>query len=127
MPVDFRLDETSGVVITRFHGAITADDFLHQPQRLLSVPNLPRPLRQLIDGREIESMAFGVEEVSSVALDPRQVEAFADYEPVRVAIVAVSPVSYGLARMFQGFAEHMGLAVAVCREESEGMAFLAQD
>lgn len=127
MPVEFRIDPADKLVITKFYGAVSAEDFLEQPKRLLALPGLPKPLRQLIDARESTSIDFGLTEIAQVTLDPRQVEAFAEFEPVRVAIVAETPVSFGLARMFQGFAEHVGLDIAVYRDEAAARAYLTAD
>lgn len=126
MPTEIVIDP-AGWVHSRLHGEISSEEYLGHGATLLAQPNLPRPLRELFDTREVTSTPIGTAEITQLTLDPMIKEAFAPFQPVRIAVLAGGDYDFGLGRMFAALAEQLDFQVEVFRDEAAARAFLELD
>jgi hypothetical protein len=125
MPIEIRIDGEGSVVHTRLHGEVGRDEYLGHGMALLARTDLPKPLRELFDTREVTGTPISSEEIMQLTLDPAIGQAFAAYQPVRIAVLTAGDLDFGLGRMFAAIAEQIGFRVAVFRDdEAAARAFL---
>jgi len=99
IPVSYRVDESTGFVLSRASEIVTGRDLTTYLSALLTDPTIPRPLRDLNDLRAVER--FDVEPdairrlVSIAEAHPEQIRG------AKLAVVAVNEIVYGMSRMLE--------------------------
>lgn len=99
MPCDYAIDVERGLVRTRLWGSITQADVLDVRERIAVDPAFSPHQSILIDLREVERLTLTTADVQALA----GTSTFG--RGARRAVVASSPSSFGLARMFQSYRE----------------------
>lgn len=122
MPITYQIDHSTGVIRTSCSGVVTLDDVLGHFRALESDPECPPRLDVLLDFSEWTSEAKGAElraagdAVGSVS---HRVQFGA------CAIVAPADLRFGMARMFEVFADAWFDAIQVFRTVAAAEAWLS--
>jgi hypothetical protein len=123
MPIRYAIHRDLSVVVTRFTGHVTDEEFIDSYRRMLQDPDYTPGTNELADLR-------GVTDLNLSAAALRRVEALTEarYEgsgaDFRTAILAPRDQSYGIGRMYEVFAEDGPEHVRVCREVADALAWL---
>ncbi|HKU14748.1 MAG TPA: STAS domain-containing protein [Steroidobacteraceae bacterium] len=123
MPFEIRAEgnylvtRLSGVLDLRGLGALVAE-----MERLEGLPAGPQD--RITDLTELERIDVGFEEVFAVA-NRRAQRAVA--KPIRSALIAVQPVHYGFARMFQMLNDNPRIQIRIFASRAEAVEWLAGD
>ncbi len=122
MSIDYRVDQRRGLVITMVYGRIDEAQVRAYAAKVAADPSAQRCGHAIIEISADADLQFGTPVVSELSLaNPAML-------PRRVAVVAPSDVSYGLARVFQGFrGDALGNETQVFRARGEAEAWLALD
>ncbi len=103
MPITIEIDAGNRLILARITGVLTHEDILAYQHDVWSRPELAG-FDELIDVSAVERIAFEssrrVGEIAELA-----VEMDSKDNPTRLAIVAPTPESYGMARMYQTYRE----------------------
>jgi hypothetical protein len=103
MPISYEIDTAAQLVLARVTGVLTHEDILGYQQSVWSRPEVVG-FDELVDVTDVERIAFEssrrVGELAAVAAGMD-----ASSKSGRLAIVAPTPESYGLARMYQTYRE----------------------
>ena len=99
MPCDYAIDVERGLVRTRLWGSVTQGDVLDLRERMTVDPAFSPRLSILIDMREVERLTLTTADVQALARTSTLGQG------ARRAVVACSPSSFGVARMFQSYRE----------------------
>jgi hypothetical protein len=103
MPIEYEIDSASKLVTARVTGILTHDDINGYQHDVWTRPEL-EGFDEIVDVSEVESIAYEsgrrVSETASLAASTDSKK-----HPSRLAIVAITPVAYGLARMYQTYRE----------------------
>ncbi|MFW5947800.1 MAG: hypothetical protein ACOCUW_04850 [Gemmatimonadota bacterium] len=122
MPITYTFHD-AGVVVTRFTGRVTDREFIAFYTQLYTDPDYVPGTSELADLRPILEL-----DVSPGAL--RRVEELARERYAgtdtgfRTAVIATRDQAYGLARMYEVFAEDGPEAVRVCRTLAQALEWL---
>ena len=127
VPISYEIDTVAQLVISRITGVLTHEDILGYQHSVWSRPEVVG-FDELIDVSAVERIAFeSARRVGELAAAAAQTDATA--HPGRLAIVAPTAESYGLARMYQTFRETTPgntRTVMVFRDLSEAWAWLGK-
>jgi hypothetical protein len=127
MPITIEVDSGSRVILARITGVLTHDDILGYQQDVWSRPEVVG-FDEIIDVTAVERIAFEssrrVGEIAALGatMDSKD-------KPTRLAIVAPTPESYGMARMYQTYRETTPggtKAVKVFHSMAEAWAWLGK-
>jgi hypothetical protein len=121
VPYSCTIDATVRRVTCRAHGVLTQRDIFDEQPRVRALPDFDPTFDQLIDLSAATDLDFDYSSVSSVATTT------VFRSGVRRAIVAHTPVQYGIARMFQALSERNDHVVAIFRDLADAEAWLATD
>jgi hypothetical protein len=99
MPVSYRVEESTGFVLSRGSEVVKGDELSDHLSALVADPNVPRPLRDLHDLRSIEQ--FDVEQKDIIELVATTEEHLDELGGARLAVIATSDHAYGMSRMMQ--------------------------
>lgn len=102
MNVEYQIDQSQGVVLTRCHGTLTEADMRDISHRLRSDPAFHADQRQLIDLTEVAGMTATFEAIRNFAQN-QDGDPFSGHS--RRAVVAPRDFTYGLARMYEALRE----------------------
>ncbi len=123
MPISYRIDPERRVLIADVVGDVDDADLLAYGQALLDDPTVKQAAHELVDLRRVG----GNQAVTSAgvkALAQFWIEAYAKISGGRLAIIAGSDVSYGLARMYQLYRAEGPDEIRVFRDEVEAWEWL---
>lgn len=126
MSITFTIHPELGIVVSRFTGRVTDREFIDLYTRLYSDPGYVPGLNELADLRAIEELDVTVSALRRVEELARERYADADAD-FRTAVVATRDQAYGLARMYEVFAEGGPEDVRVCRSLAEALDWLDLD
>lgn len=102
MPLEYTLDPSHRLLVTRASGVLTAAEIAAHWHRLIEEERLEPPFRHLVDLREVT-------DASAVPGDlPRQLTPPGGAVGVRRAFVALAGALFGLARQHATYAELSG-------------------
>jgi hypothetical protein len=114
MPISYRIDPLRGLVFTTASGVLTDDDILDLKRRLIGDPDFRPGLRELSDVRAVSDLQVSSEGVQRmIAHDEAQAGVLDGH---RLAIVASTDATFGMARMYQMFTEANLPGVRVFRD-----------
>jgi hypothetical protein len=126
MPITYRVDHEVKVVFAEGTGTVTDDDVFGYQREVWSRPDV-RGYNELVDVSAVKHVTLpSAQRVRDLAELSAEMEAQAG-EAKRFAIVATSPIVYGLSRMFQTYREmdqRNKTQVKVFRNRQEALAFL---
>ena len=122
MPITYRIDESQRLVVTRIEGSVGEAEVRAHAATTAGDPRVQACDRAMVDISECVEASFDSKVVSDLAMSTSGVEALVAR---RVALIAPTDTSYGLARVFQGFREGSGGGhVQVFRNRGEAEAWL---
>lgn len=124
VPISYRIDPERRLIHTTCAGEVTLEDVWDHFETLARRPGLPERLDVLLDLRPTASLPTGKQMRSaagSAALLSSQLVWGA------CAVIASSDALFGMARVFQAYAEGLFERVAVFRDLAEATAWLAGD
>ena len=118
MPVSYTIDLALALVLSRAWGVVTGDAFLAHAHALAADPRFHPAFRQLADLRGVTRGTVGRAAILQLAsLSPFG-------HGARRAIVAPSPLAYGLSRMFEILREPFPDEMQGCHSLTEACAWL---
>lgn len=101
-PISYSIDRELGVVLSVWHGPVSANDLREHWAVMLRDPEVLALRRNVADLRDAQIMFTGDE---LRALVSSELATLLGGRPWRTAIVTGSPLHYGVARQFQVFTE----------------------
>jgi hypothetical protein len=119
--MDCMIETERRLIHTRGIGTLTFDDLRRIRTQLVADPTFDATYDQLIDLRETTSINVTGDQFRELAAST------VARGPVRRAIIADSPIQFGLARMFETCCEMNGQIVAVFRSYDEALVWLDND
>jgi hypothetical protein len=122
LPISYQLERESALVQTCCRGDVTFEEVADHFRELGAEPDLPPQLDVLIDLREASSLPE-TGQIRSLMLELEQLQGRVKWGAW--AVVASSDAMFGIARMFQAFAEGHFQTSRVCRELEEARSWLA--
>jgi hypothetical protein len=126
MPITYRVDHEAKVVLAEGTGTVTDDDVFGYQREVWSRSDV-RGYNELVDVSAVKHVKLpSAQRVRDLAEVSAEMEAQAGAAK-RFAIVATSPIVYGLSRMFQTYREmdkRNKTQVKVFRNRQEALAFL---
>ena len=124
MPVSYRYDDLANRLQTRCEGAVTYTEVKEHFKQLTRDSRLRANCDVLLDLTFMEGHATA-EQVNEVATT---LEDMHELVPLgRCAVVGPEDVTYGLGRMFQGFAWPTFVGMRVFRTHAEAIAWLNEE
>ena len=124
MPIDIKLVDDGLGIIFVCRGTLTGQDFMEAKKALLvSDGTIERLKYGVIDGRAIESTHIETSDIKAIAEQDERIAAKAQPGAV-VAIVAPRDLDYGIARMWQVFAERTGWTTMIFRSKPEAEVWI---
>jgi hypothetical protein len=121
MPVTYQIDKAKQLVRTSCTGATTLDEVLGHFAELLQDPECPHRLNVLLDLSEMTSLPAS-EQLRTVAGEIGRIVPQVQF--LNCAIIAPRDALFGMARMFEVFAEQHFAATRVFRTRDEGASWL---
>jgi hypothetical protein len=122
LPITYQLDQESALVQTRCRGDVTFEEVADHFRELGAEPDLPPRLDVLLDLRETSSLPE-TGQIRDLMLELEQLQGRVKWGAW--AVVASNDAMFGIARMFQVFAEGHFQTSLVCRELEEARSWLA--
>ena len=121
MPIDLRIDRDAGILYTTIRGEVTVDEIVDAFNKLFQSPDFRPGLSGLADLREsrITSSLSNVRRLAELMIENRD-----RIGPSRTAIVVDSDIDYGMARMFEVFAEQSMAETQVFKDIDQAMIWL---
>ena len=121
MTVTYQLDQAKRRIHTRCVGAVTLDEVLQHFADLVRDPDCPARLDVLLDLSEITSLPTS-SQLTAVTTEIARVRPRVQFDGC--AIIASRDALFGMARMFEVFAENHFGATRVFRTVDEGTRWL---
>ena len=122
MPAGFRIFPRHNLIITTFRDIVTTDEYVQLYRELTSSPDFAVELVELADFTEVTELALEAHEIRGLA--SRVGERYRDRQVV-TAMICGSDATFGLARMYQAFAELAGgETVQVFRDRAPALDWL---
>ena len=121
MPVTYQIDNAKQLVRTSCTGATTLDEVLGHFAELIQDPECPERLNVLLDLSEMTSLP-GSEQLRAVAGEIGRIVPRVQF--LNCAIIAPREALFGMARMFEVFADQHFAATRVFRTRDEGASWL---
>lgn len=124
MPISYRIDPERRLVVTTASGILTDDDILELKRRLAADPEFKADMRELSDVRAVTDLQVSTDGVRRmVAMDESPSSA---PDKHKLAIVAGSDATFGMARMYQMFTQSNLPHVAVFRDYDKARQWLGE-
>jgi hypothetical protein len=123
MPIRYTIHADLGLVVTRFTGQVSDEEFVDTYRRIMADSAYVPGTNELADLRQVELLdltARGLRQVEELTGE-RYAGTGAAF---RTAILAPADSSYGMARMYEVFAEDGPEHVRVCREMADALKWL---
>jgi hypothetical protein len=121
MTVTYRIDQAKRRIHTRCVGAVTLDEVLQHFADLVRDPDCPGRLDVLLDLSETTSLPTSYQ-LTAVTTEVARVRPRVQFDGC--AIIATQDALFGMARMFEVFAENYFGATRVFRTMDEGTSWL---
>jgi len=118
MPIDYRVDSARRVLIAEVVGRVTDDDLLAYGRALLDDPRAGEANHEFVDLRSVDASSI-ITSQGVRALAQFWIDAYAKMSGGRLAILAESDVSYGMARMYQSYRADGPDEIRIFRDEAE--------
>lgn len=119
MPISYTIDPARRLVVTRIAGVMSEEDVRALREQLRADPAFDATYANLVDLSEATDIQLSADTLGQLAVRS------AFDRVTRRAIVATSPLQFGMARMFATINERHGHVVRVFRDSGEAEAWLA--
>ena len=120
----FRIDFQDGnIVVFTFAGEFTLDQYFAAMAQLDASEAYNRNIDTIWDLREADTKSLGIEDVRSIAANARSLAARRKKD-WKVAIVAQTDLTFGLARMYEAYASGVHHRTKVFRNFEEAEAWV---
>ncbi len=123
MPITYEIHPELLLVVTRFTGVVTDEEFVQLYGAMLHDSAYALGTNELADLRECENLSLSAQALRRVEGITRQRYGDSGLE-FRTAIIAPRDGAYGIGRMYEVFAEEGPENVRVCRAPAEALAWL---
>ena len=120
MPIQYRIDPDSEIILRRFTGDVTFEEFEQHWRALLSDPDLPERLVMVVDLRECNLHLHG-DEISRLVITV--IEPNLGRRRWFSAVVVAAPVQYGISKQFIAYSRGCGVT-DVFYDINEAVAWL---
>ena len=121
MPVTYRYDAVTNRLTTRCEGAVTQSEVIEHFRQLGRDSRL-RPNCCVLLDVSFQTRLPTADQLNEIAAFMEDMQ---DHVPFgRCAVVAIEDLSYGVGRMFQGFAWPMFTGMRIFRSNAEALAWL---
>ena len=128
MPNGQKYELENDLLINRFWGHIVYEDFVKSSESLMENTFLSQETKELVDLIEVESFDMASDKMHDVVkLNMRFQLKHPDF---KTAIVAPSPLAYGMARMYQNIIEvgfNIRASIEIFKSLEEAKAWLEVD
>ena len=124
MPFKVTRDEELKVTRTQYWGCIEIDTIVGSHLHLLDLPE--HIGISLVTFLPESQLNISTNDIRSLALRIGQKRP-SDWPPGRAAIVAPSPLIYGISRMYMAYAEQVPTKIKIFSTETDAIAWLAAD
>jgi len=123
MPIRYNIHPDRGLVVTHFTGRVTHDELVDTYRRIMADADYELGTNELADLREIDGLDITAASLRAVEelTGARYAGSEADF---RTAILAPNDAAFGLARMYEVFAEDGPENVRVCRALPQALEWL---
>ncbi len=121
MPITIRIDSESGIVYTTVEGQVGIDEIIEKLTGLMDHPDFRSGLNGIADMRssQLDTHPADIERIASLMIRFRD-----KIGPSKTAIVVSSKATFGMARMFQVFAEKSSIGTAIFQDMEEAGQWL---
>ena len=121
MPITFRIDKKSGIVFTTMEGTVSISEIIDGLQELMTHPDFSPGLNGLVDMRNstVNSTPEEVKRIAELMTSHRE-----EIGISRSAVVVSKDAIFGMARMFQVFAEKSSIKTQLFRDIDEARQWL---
>lgn len=121
MPITFRIDKKSGVVFTTMEGNVSISEIIDGLKGLMNHPDFSPGFNGLVDMRNstVNSTPEEVRRIAELMTGQREKIGMS-----RSAVVVSKDVIFGMARMFQVFAEQSSIKTELFRDINEARQWL---
>ena len=118
MPADYTIDPHRRLLAVRFWGRVTRDDAVDLRRRVSNDPEFDRTFCDLIDFSDVTAIELSAEDLQHFGGAPLTAQG------VRYAMVAATPLAYGIARMFRAYREPHGVLVEIFHDRASAERWL---
>lgn len=123
MPIKFHFPTNKNLVISVHEGIVKDEELIASYKSLLEDNLFDKEMNFLIDLRETDSSSRSREGLNSLAKFVRTI--YQDkYKIPKVAVLAPSDISFGLARVFEGISNDIPINYSVFRSSEEALTWL---
>lgn len=99
MSVEYKYDEESNFLYSRFYGVLTDEDLKQQAQAVVDDPRIRPGVKEIVDLRGVDSVEASTDSIGAVInIDKENIEKLAGQ---RTAIVAPRELLYGLSKIYE--------------------------
>ena len=121
MPVQVSVDPKSRLATRTYSGVVTSEDLLESIHQYATIPGFEPTFNELMDFREVESVAAPIEDIHRCAHTPVPFD-----NSCKRVILASKQIIYGLARMYQILGEDAHPNIEVVRTVEEANRLLGR-
>lgn len=123
MPITCRFMDDEGLIVFRHEGVVTDEEFLATYKSHHQDPRFEQSHDILVDLRDADSGVRSPEALRSIATFRSRLLGDAAGNP-RVAVVAPTDISYGLARMYEAYSDALPFEFVVFKDIGAALAWL---
>ena len=117
MPADYAIDSARRVLFVRFWGPLSQNDAIAIRNRVSADPAFDPSLNDLVDFTDVTAIDLTAEDLQHFGGAPLA-------RGVCYAVVATTPLTYGIARVFQAYRESQGAPVEVFHDRASAERWL---
>lgn len=125
MPISYRFHTDRNLLVTRYRGTVTDDEFVATYREIYEHPDAKPGLSELVDLRDVSSVQTSARAMRLVTGLVQQFHGEAA-EQMRTAVLASTDLEFGLSRMYQAIAAETPEHVEAFRDGAEALAWLGQ-
>jgi hypothetical protein len=118
MPGEYHIDPVRRLIVSRFWGPLALDEYVEWRRKVAADPAFDPTYRGLMDLSEVTTVNVTTPELQYLGATPI-LEAGAP-----IAVVATSPLIYGLVRMVQAYRELRGAPLEVFEDRASADQWL---
>ncbi len=122
MPITYRIDAQRRLIVATATGELSDEDLHAYAFAVADDPANAPDVRELFDLRGVSAVAVTADGVRQVAQTVSEIDVAG--KPSKLAIVAVSAVAFGLARMYQVLRSDAPRDIQVFDDMNEALAWL---
>lgn len=98
-------------------GNVTLDDIIEANKKMVTHPNYNDIIFQIWDYRKVENVKVNTSDITTMVEKARQRRQ--ELKPIKVAMVADKPFSYGISRMYAALSENSYWTFKICKTMAE--------